>query len=215
MAPLTVLVLSGTGPAGICLLRELLYRKHKVTVKGDLTDEAALDRAVAKVNVVISLLGSLITDRTSPPNSIPDFYKDSLFPAMRRHGVKRIFIMGALTITRKEDAFTILQPSINFMVRTAFSNAYRAITTIGKTFENEAKNLDWTQFRISAIPGEPDKESWMKDREDGKVFVGYVGEKGYTYSIPRSLLTRWPVDSAEEWPARLGAQGTSGCQAVR
>lgn len=26
----TVLVLGGTGPAGICLLRELLHRKHKV-----------------------------------------------------------------------------------------------------------------------------------------------------------------------------------------
>lgn len=28
----TVLVLGGTGPAGICLLRELLHRRHKVVV---------------------------------------------------------------------------------------------------------------------------------------------------------------------------------------
>lgn len=32
MSSSTVLVLGGTGPAGICLLRELLHRKHKVVV---------------------------------------------------------------------------------------------------------------------------------------------------------------------------------------
>lgn len=32
MSSPTVLVLGGTGPAGICLLRELLHRKHKVVV---------------------------------------------------------------------------------------------------------------------------------------------------------------------------------------
>lgn len=30
MSSLNVLVLGGTGPAGICLLRELLHRKHTV-----------------------------------------------------------------------------------------------------------------------------------------------------------------------------------------
>lgn len=29
MAPTKVLVLGATGPAGICLLRELLYRQHE------------------------------------------------------------------------------------------------------------------------------------------------------------------------------------------
>ncbi|KAF5972569.1 hypothetical protein FCOIX_9253 [Fusarium coicis] len=218
MPSLTVLVLGGTGPAGINLLRELLHRKYKVVayarnpqkvpedlashpsleiVRGDLSDKAALDRAVAKVNIVISLLGPLISDRTTPPNTIPDFYKHSLFPAMRRHGVKRIFAMGTLTITQKEDSWTMLQPTINLMVRTVFSNAYRGITSIGKAFEVDAKDLDWTIFRISAIPGGSDKESWAKDREDGKPFVGYVGQKGYTYSFSRGALARWLVDAAE------------------
>ncbi|CZR45540.1 uncharacterized protein FPRO_15284 [Fusarium proliferatum ET1] len=218
MPSLTVLVLGGTGPAGICLLRELLHRKHKVVayarspqkipedliadpsleiIKGDLSDKAALDQAVVKVNIVISLLGPLITDRTSPPNSIPDFYRNSLFPAMRRRGVKRIFAMGTLTITQKQDSWTVLQPTVNLVVRAVFSNAYRAITTIGKTFEIDAKDLDWTIFRISAIPGGSDKESWAKDRQDGKSFVGYVGQKGYTYSFPRGALARWLVDAAE------------------
>lgn len=32
MTKLTILVLGATGPAGICLLRELVYRKHQVVV---------------------------------------------------------------------------------------------------------------------------------------------------------------------------------------
>lgn len=116
---------------------------------------------------------------------------------MRRRGVKRIFAMGTLTITQKQDSWTVLQPTVNLMVRTFFSNAYLAITTIGKTFEIDAKDLDWTIFRISSIPGGSGRESWAKDRQDGKSFVGYVGQKGYTYSFPRGALARWLVDAAE------------------
>lgn len=32
MAGTKILVLGGTGPAGICLLRELVYRKHAIIV---------------------------------------------------------------------------------------------------------------------------------------------------------------------------------------
>ncbi|KAG4437136.1 hypothetical protein IFR05_007398, partial [Cadophora sp. M221] len=32
MAGTKILVLGGTGPAGICLLRELIYRKHELIV---------------------------------------------------------------------------------------------------------------------------------------------------------------------------------------
>ncbi|KAG4271548.1 hypothetical protein FPRO04_10839 [Fusarium proliferatum] len=191
MPSLTVLVLGGTGPAGICPLRELLHRKHKVVayarspqniprdliadpsleiIKGDLSDEAAL---------------------TKP------WSRNSLFPAMLRRGVKRIFAMGTLSITQKQDSWTVLQPTVNLMVRTFFSNAYLAITTIGKTFEIDAKDLDWSIFRILAIPGGSGRESWAKERQDEKSFVGYFGQKGYTYSFPRGALARWLDDAAE------------------
>lgn len=116
---------------------------------------------------------------------------------MRRRGVKRIFAMGTLTITQKQDSWTVLQPTVNLMVRAVFSNTCRAIATIGKIFEIDAKDLDWTIFRISAIPGGSDKEGWAKDRQDGKPFVGCVGQKGYTYSFLRGALARWLVDAAE------------------
>ncbi|KAI7767358.1 hypothetical protein LZL87_013107 [Fusarium oxysporum] len=205
MSSLTVLVLGGTGPAGICLLRELLHRKHKVVafarspqkvpedlasnplleiVKGDLSDKEALSRAMSKVNIVLSLLGPQMSDRTTSPNVIPDFYKNSVIPAMRRYGVKRIFAMGTLSLSQPEDAWTLIRPAI--------------VLLTGQVFENDAKDIDWTIFRILGIPGDSDKESWAKDREDGKAFVGYCGQKGHTYSQRRGALARWLVDAAED-----------------
>ncbi|PTD13128.1 hypothetical protein FCULG_00002742 [Fusarium culmorum] len=214
----SVLVLGGTGPAGICLLRELLHRKHKVVayartpskvpedlatdplleiVKGELSDNQALATAVAKCGVVVSLLGPQLSDRSMDPSVFPKFYKSSLFPAMRQHGVKRVFAMGTLSIVRPEDSWSILRPTMVMFVRLLASGAYRTIIGIGETFENEAKDLDWTIFRIAGIPGESDNESWARDREDGKTFVGWIGEKGHTYSQKRAALSRWLVNAVE------------------
>ncbi|KAG5810212.1 hypothetical protein H9Q74_014070 [Fusarium xylarioides] len=203
MSSLTILVLGGTGPAGICLLRETLHRKHKVVafarspqkvpedlasnplleiVKGDLSDKEALSRAMSKVNIVLSLLGPQISDRTTSPNVIPDFFKNSVFPAMRRHGVKRIFAMGTLSLSQPEDSWTLIKPAIVLLVRTIAANAYRTIIQTGQVFEDDAKDIDWTIYRVAQIPGDSDKESWARDREDSKTFVGYCGQKGHTYS---------------------------------
>ncbi|KAJ4256139.1 hypothetical protein NW762_009215 [Fusarium torreyae] len=230
MSSSTVLVLGGTGPAGICLLRELLHRKHKVVafarnpskfpedlatnplleiIKGELGDTQALATAVAKCNVVVSLLGPQLSDRSMDPSLLPNFYKSSLFPAMRQHGVKRVFAMGTLSIVRPEDSWSILRPTMVMLVRLIANGAYRTIISIGETFENEAKDLDWTIFRIAGIPGESDNESWARDREDGKTFVGWIGGKGHTYSQKRSALARWLVDAVEgglqDWVRKMPA----------
>ncbi|KAM0230959.1 hypothetical protein ACHAP5_011214 [Fusarium lateritium] len=218
MSDQTVLVLGGTGPAGICLLRELIHRKYNIVafarspskipedimasplievIQGELNDTQSLDKAVAKSNIVVSLLGPQISDRSITPNIIPDFYKQSLFPAMRKHSVKRIFAMGTLSIVRPEDSRSMLRSSMVLFVRLLAGAAYRTIIGIGEAFENDAKDLDWTIFRIAGIPGESDAKSWAEDREDGKAFVGWVGETGWTFSQRRGALAKWLVDAVE------------------
>ncbi|KAH7261628.1 hypothetical protein BKA59DRAFT_550099 [Fusarium tricinctum] len=217
MSNSTVLVLGGTGPAGICLLRELLHRKHKVVVfarspskipedlasntlleviKGELNDTKALSKAVAKSDAIVSLLGPQLSESMAP-NVIPDFYRNSVFPAMRQHGVKRIFAMGTISIVESEDSWSLMRPAMVFLVRTLAGKAYHTIINVGETFENDAKDLDWTIYRIAGIPGQSDNESWARDREDGKVFVGWIGETGHTYSQKRGALARWLVDAVE------------------
>jgi len=67
---------------------------------------------------------------------------------------------------------------------------YRNILNVADPFENEVQDLDWKIFRIAAIPGKSDEESWRKDREEGKLYVGPLGAKGWTMNTNRSLLAR-------------------------
>ncbi|KAL6238530.1 hypothetical protein BDW75DRAFT_227957 [Aspergillus navahoensis] len=215
-----ILVLGGTGPAGICLLRELVYRKHETIVyarnpskiddnllsnesleiiKGEFVedDQPTLSAAMARTSIVISLLGPSITTQMSNRTLYADIYKTLVFPLMREHGVRRIFAMGTPSISRPEDHWTLFTSLVIPGVRIFARSAYENVRAIGDAFENHADGLDWTVFRIAMIPGDHDERSWRRDREDGEVFVGWVGEKGWTPSQRRASLARWLVDAAE------------------
>ncbi|KAL4918693.1 hypothetical protein BDW62DRAFT_210312 [Aspergillus aurantiobrunneus] len=229
MAGSKILVLGGTGPTGICLLRELVHRKHETVVyarnpakidedlasnefleiiKGEMDDVKSLSPAVAKCRIVISLLGPSLVHRTSSPTLFADIYKSSVFPLMREHGVRRIFAMGTPSISRPEDHWTLIAFILIPVIRIIANFAYQNIRNIGDTFEHDADGLDWTVFRIAAIPGSHDEESWRRDREEGEAFVGWVGESGWTVSQKRGALARWLVDAAEdgaeEWKMATG-----------
>ncbi|KAM7212120.1 hypothetical protein V8F06_012483 [Rhypophila decipiens] len=214
-----ILVFGATGPAGICLLRELLFREHPIvvfarnpskipgdltknplleTVKGELIDTDALSTALSlHPSAIISLLG---------PNSLsgidPELYSNfyrSLFPLMRTHGIRRIFAMGTLSISDEADSFSLARSAMVAVVRTIANSAYRTVINISQVFAKEAgERIDWTVFRIAMIPGESDEASWKGDREDGEVFEGYVGEKGWSLSQKRGALARWLVDAVED-----------------
>ncbi|RSL55388.1 hypothetical protein CEP54_009436 [Fusarium duplospermum] len=225
-----VLVVGGTGPAGICLLRELIHRNHEVVafarnpkkipedvsssplieiIEGQLEDTEVLSTAVSKSYVVVSLLGPNINGLKMDPSVMADFYKRSLFPAMRQHGVKRVYAMGTISIVRPEDSRSLLRYCMVAFVRLVAGGAYRTVINISQTFEEDAKGLDWTIYRIAGIPGGSDHESWKRDREDGKAFVGWVGETGWTMSQRRGALARWLVDAVEdgltEWIGKMPA----------
>jgi nucleoside-diphosphate-sugar epimerase len=236
MAGSKFLVLGGTGPAGICLLRELVYRQHETIVyarnpskidddlrsnefleiiKGEFVEDdlPTLSAAMARTKVVISLLGPNII-QMSNPTLFADIYKTFVFPLMREHGVRRIFAMGTPSITRPEDSWTLFTAVVIPIVRIFAHSAYANVRAIGDAFEQHADGLDWTVFRIAAIPGNHDEESWRTDREDADVFVGWVGEKGWTPSQKRGALARWLVDAAEggadDWVGKMPAVSKKG-----
>ncbi|KAL3462714.1 mediator complex subunit 27-domain-containing protein [Aspergillus heterothallicus] len=225
-----ILVLGGTGPAGICLLRELVFQKlqtivyarnpskipddlvaHELieVIKGEMDDLETLSTAIAQSRVIISLLGPNIMDKNMSPTLFADMYKSSVFPLMRQHGVRRIFAMGTVSLFRPEDHWVLTRSAIVTFVRLFAHRAYQNIINIASVFDNDADGLDWTVFRIAMIPGNSDEESWRKDREDGETFVGPVGAKGWTLSQTRSALARWLVvaaeGGAEEWVGKMPA----------
>ncbi|OBR02673.1 NmrA family protein [Colletotrichum higginsianum IMI 349063] len=229
MSESKVLVLGGTGPAGICLLRELVHREHETIVfarnpskiprdlldnsrvevlEGQMSDTATLSSALARTSVVVSLLGPDIRDRTIDPSLYADIYRSHLFPLMRQHRVKRILAMGTLTICRPEDHWTLMQTMVTTLMPLFNSAVYRNMLNIARLFDEEGQNFDWTIFRIAQIPGASDEASWRQDREGG-IFTGWIGEKGWMSSIRRAGLARWLVNAvegkAEAWVGKMPA----------
>ncbi|RWA07889.1 hypothetical protein EKO27_g7219 [Xylaria grammica] len=232
MAEEKILVLGGTGPSGVCLLRELLSRNHMTVlfarnptkipadvlsnpllevVKGEMTDINALSNAVSKCRTVLSFLGPAATTKLANSTVYADFYR-SLFSLMRQHGVRRIFAMGTISIHQQEDRWALAQFLIEWMVRIIASGPYYNIISIQKLFEDKdaTRDIDWTVFRIGNILGTgDDHETWARNREDGGVYVGPLGAAGWSHSQKRARLTRWLVDAAEsgatEWVHRMPA----------
>jgi len=174
-----------------------------------MNDIDTLSTAVQGSSVIISLLGPDIANRSLTPTIFSDFYKNSLFPQMRTHKVKRIFAMGTLSIKRPEDRWSTIR-FLMVSVMPLFANAvYHSVLNIADAFENDAQGLDWTVYRIAALDGQADEASWLKDRSTGKDFVGRIGEKGWSLSQKRGALARWLVDSAEkgakEWIGKFPA----------
>ncbi|KAF3003837.1 hypothetical protein E8E14_003355 [Neopestalotiopsis sp. 37M] len=230
MAGDKILVFGGTGPAGICLLRELVLRNHAAIVyarnpaklpadlanhplleviKGEISDQKTLSTAMSRSSTVLSLLGPQISDRNIEPSLYADMYKNSIFPLMRQHGVRRILAMGTISIQRDEDHWTAFQFMVLGFMRLFAGAIYRNILNLADAFDRDAADLDWTVFRIAQIPGEPDEESWRRDRESGRASAGWIGAKGWSSSVKRALLTRWLVDAAEgkadEWIGKMPA----------
>lgn len=230
MSQSKVLVLGSTGPAGICVLRELLYRNHAVIayartpskiptslssnphltiIKGEMNDPKAFSSALKGCSAIISYLGGDIKNPHSNPTMYTDMYRNTIIPAMREHGVKKILLMGTIAISRPEDSSILVRPLIMLYLRLKANAMYRDLITNTAMFEAEAGDLDWTIFRIAAIPGESDEESWSKGRQEGKLYVGPMGAKGWTMNTNRSLLARWLVDAvegrAEEWVRMMPA----------
>ncbi|KAK3689159.1 hypothetical protein B0T22DRAFT_528249 [Podospora appendiculata] len=224
MAKSRVLVLGATGPAGICVLRELVHRdftavayvrnRSKIpedllanplleVVEGQLDTMDKLSEAVARSNAVISLLGPQLGN-ASDPSPFPAFYA-ALCGLMRQHGVKRIFACCTPSyVDAKEDAPSVVRWLMVQGIKLISKPSYRAMVGIGETFaqSDKADGVDWTLFRVAMIPGGSDEESWTRDREVGGVYVGPVG-RDWSTSIKRARLARWLVDCVESGAVEL------------
>lgn len=157
----------------------------------------ALSSAMARASAVISLLGPNVYDRHMNHSLFADIYISSVFPLMREHGVRRILAMGTLSIKLPDDKFNIMQCILPYLMPLLANFAYQNVLNIRRAFESHGDGLDWTVFRIAHIPGGSDEASWRKDRLDGELFTGWIGENGWTMSLKRGALARWLVNAVE------------------
>ncbi|PKS11136.1 hypothetical protein jhhlp_002897 [Lomentospora prolificans] len=228
MANQHVLVFGATGPAGICLLRELLYRQHPTiayvrnpskipedlvpdplltVVKGEITNVEKLSDVVSQSSVIVSLLG---------PNKIlgldPAMYTgfyERLFPIMKQQNVKRIFAMSTISVFRPEDHFSLIRLLLVSLVFIVVNRGWQTARGIARSFEEYGDGIDWTVYRVAGIPGGSDEKSWKEDREDGEAYEGPIGANGWKSVQRRGALARWLVDAVEDgksqWIGKLPA----------
>ncbi|KAF4415003.1 hypothetical protein F53441_14679 [Fusarium austroafricanum] len=233
MAGNKVLVLGGTGPAGICVVRELLHRKigtivfcrnpSKIpedlannalleVVKGDLSAHDALSLAVAQSRAIISLLGP--SREPQPRSFFADWYR-TIIPLMQKHGVSRLFALGTNAIRRSDDQFSISRALTSGLIRIIANSGFQNILSIQEYFESvDNLQIEWTVFRLGMLSGTSDAAAWSTDREQGEAYAGPVGATGYTLGVNRSVLARWLVDESlakePRWAYQMPAVSNRG-----
>lgn len=188
------------------IYRPVFTNQHLQIVQGEMNDLEALFMAMSKASLVLSLLGPSITNKSIKPDLFATQYLSSVFPAMRKCGVRRIIAMGTISISRPDDRWTMFHKMVSIFMKLFAAAIYQNMQNIAKAFEEDAKDLDWTIFRIARIPGEADEENWRNDR-GGEIYAGPVGGKGWTTSIQRASLTKWIVDNMQSkaWFSKMPA----------
>ncbi|KAF2500853.1 NAD(P)-binding protein [Lophium mytilinum] len=206
MAPKTFCLLGGTGSTGLIFIEKAVANGHHVRVfartpskipeklhnhdqvtiiEGYLWDEDLLSTAIKGTDAVVSILGPSSLRIT--PGTFVTPYK-LIMKFMREHGVKRIFVMGTLSITDPKDKPSFLVRAMVFFIWLFGRPTWTEIINIGKTFDEDAKDLDWTIYRLGLVTNGP----------DGEVATTYAGESDFVSFVYRNELAGWLLEQAEK-----------------
>lgn len=226
MSQKPTLILGSTGPSGLCLLRELLHRNHRVIIyirpqsvskipgdlasnpllqiiQGQLDDDASLGPAIAQSGAIVSLIGpdqAAMSSKTPLP--YPDYYQNHIIPLMKKHGVRRVAAMATISIYAEQDASVFIRWLMVTGVSWGFPAAYNAMLAIAKVFgEEERDEIEWTVFRLPMLLGGSDEAAWKQDREKGEALAGPVSSL-WSGKLNRSLLGKWLADWAKKGEGR-------------
>jgi hypothetical protein len=112
----------------------------------------------------------------------------AIFKFMREHGVKRIFAMGTLSIPDSKDKSSLLVRFMVFFIWLFGRPTWKEIVNVGKAFDEDAKDLDWTVYRLGLVKNGP----------DGAVATTYPGEDDFVSFVNRNELAGWLLEQSEK-----------------
>ena len=122
-------------------------------VTGEITDAAAIDRAVAGADAVVSALGPSM-DRKATGLSLVEGTQ-LIVEAMRQHGVRRYVGIATPSILDPREKGTWQTRLPTFMARTFLCRAYDEIVGMSRAVMDSG--LDWTIVRFLAPTDGPAK----------------------------------------------------------
>ncbi|KAJ3575916.1 hypothetical protein NP233_g791 [Leucocoprinus birnbaumii] len=204
------LVLGGTGPCGVLLIRELLsqfpsepivvYARSPqklpadlnstayptlIIIKGDLSDKEAIERALEGVDVVLSALGPLFGQPSDTP--LARGY-GLVIDAMEKNGIKRLIALGTTSIADPADKSSLAYTLMINAVKTGARSMYKDIVAVGETIRSRGQNLDWTLVRVPILT----------NSDNTKVIAGSVGDGKVGTTLSRKGFATFVVEEVKQ-----------------
>jgi len=147
------------------LSEDILFNPHVQIIKGELTDEEALSKALDGVDAVISTLGPSYNQPAGNP--LAHAYA-LLIKAMLSRRVDRLVALGTASNVETNDkpslSFWTIIKSVSLFARTAYSD----IVAIGEEVRDNVKHPDlrWTLARVPILT----------NTDSTAYHVGYIGD---------------------------------------
>ena len=189
---MNVTVFGATGGVGSQVVEELCSRGHHVTayvrnpskvpsswgddvtvVAGELSDVAAVDRAVQGAGAVVSALGPSL-DRKATGLPLVEGTR-TIVEAMQRHGVRRYVGNGTPSVLDPREKPTWQTRMSTFMAKTFLRRAYDEL--VGMSRIVMTAGLDWTIVRFLQPKDGPAK---------GTVRHGFYGTDKLGFNVTRA-----------------------------
>lgn len=178
-----ITVFGGTGRTGQLLVQQALEAGYKVVVyarnpgrltmqherlsivTGTLDDREAIAGAIRGTDAVIELVGAI------------NIGTENVIAAMKQHGVRRLIVASALSISDPRDKFDVRRELLFLFVRLVIPHLVRQVIRSAELVRTSG--LDWTLVRI---PGLRDTGA------TGKIQSGYTGTGTFGFRIARADL---------------------------
>jgi nucleoside-diphosphate-sugar epimerase len=207
---MNVTVFGATGAIGAQVVDQLRQRGHPVTayvrnpgkvpagwgenvtvVVGETTDAAAIDRAVAGADAVVSALGPSM-DRKATGLPLVEGTRH-IVAAMQRHDVRRYVGNGTPSVLDPRERPTWQTRLSTFMAKTFLRRAYDEL--VGMTQAVTTSGLDWTIVRFLAPKDGPAR---------GNLRQGFYGTDRLGFNVTRADIATFTAAQVDD-PRYVGA----------
>ncbi len=206
---MNVTVFGATGGVGSQVVDQLRSRGHQVTanvrnpnkvpatwgdvtvVTGELSDAAAIDRAVQGADAVVSALGPSL-DRKATGLPLVEGTQN-IVNSMQRHGVRRYVGNGTPSVLDPRERPTWQTRLSTFMAKTLLRRAYDEL--VGMSEIVMSSGLDWTIVRFLAPKDGPAK---------GNVRHGFYGTDKLGFTVTRADIAAFTAAQVDD-PRYVGA----------
>jgi putative NADH-flavin reductase len=201
---MNVTVFGATGGVGSQVVEQLRSRGHHVTayvrnpskvpsswgddvtvVTGELSDAAAVDRAVQGADAVVSALGPCL-DRKATGLPLVEGTRN-IIEAMQRHGVRRYVGNGIPSVLDPREKPTWQTRLSTFMAKRFLRRAYDEL--VGMSVIVTSSRLDWTIVRFLAPKDGPAK---------GRVRQGFYGQDKLGFNVSRADLAAFTAAQVDD-----------------